>query len=136
MLWFIVNAVVNFATGEGQLLVFPKGGQTAKGVRYVLDLRTQAEVQYWTNRLAQAKSQGADGLMVKANYSLSKGYPNRKEITTKVEIIPVGGQITHFLRLTEAIKGDNVTEFRKGQGGAISTIPTDTNSVNISSIPS
>ena len=136
-MWFIINAVVNFATGEGQLLVFPKGGQTTKGVRYVLDLRTQAEVQYWTNRLAQAKSQGADGLMVKAMYSVSeKGYANKKEITTKGGVIPPGGQITYYLRLTEGIKGENVGDFRKGQGGAISTIPTDPVNPTISSIPS
>ena len=138
MLWFIINAVVNFATtGEGQLLVFPKGGQTAKGVRYVLDLKKAEEVQYWTNRLAQAKTQGADGLMVKAKYSVSeKGYPNRKEITTKNGVIPPGGQVTYYVRLTEEIKAANVTEFRKGQGGAISTIPTDNPVTPISSIPS
>ena len=133
MLWFIINAVISFATGEGQLLVFPKGGETRKGVRYVLDLKSQAEVQYWTNRLAQAKSQGADGLMVKTMFEVSKGYPNKKEIATKGGVIPVGGQVTHFLRLTEGIKAANVSEFKKGQGGAISTIPTDP---DISSIPS
>jgi hypothetical protein len=133
MSWFIVNLVIGFANGEGQLLVFPKAGNTATNVKYVLSLKTQAEVQYWTNRFAQAKANGASGLMVKANFTISeRGYVNNKSFTKNGKVVGVGEETTYYIRLSEGIKSSNVTDFVKGQG-RISALPEDD---AISSIPS
>jgi hypothetical protein len=134
MSWFIVNLVVSFATGEGQLLVFPKGAETKKGVKYVLSLKNSAEVAYWSNRFIEAKTAGANGLMVKVAFELSKGYPNKTAFVKNGVTIGVGEEVTHFLRLTEGIKASNVTNYVKGQG-RVSALPTDDGDT-ISSIPS
>ena len=134
MSWFIINLVVSFANGEGQLLVFPKGGKMEKGVKYVLSLKSQAEVAYWSNRFLQAKANGASGLMVKVAFELSKGYPNKTAFVKNGVTVGVGEEVTHYIRLTEGIKASNVTDFVKGEG-RISSIPTNDGEV-ISSLPS
>ena len=124
-MWFIINFVVAFATGEGQLLVWPKGHEK-EGVKYVVSLRSQAEVRYWTNRFAKAKANGADALKVTANFEISeKGYPNKKAFTTKSgKFVNVGEEITYYITLKETLKGEDIVDFKKGEG-RISTLPED-----------
>lgn len=131
MPWFIINAVIDFGT-SGQFLLFPQGG--VKGRKYVMDVKTPAEIAYWKDRLAQAKDNGATGIRIEAEFSVSeKGYPNKKEIPTKNGVIPVGAQITHYVKLTGVIKADNVTDHYKS--ASVSTIPTDDDNT-VSTIPS
>ena len=105
MSWFIINLVVGFASGEGQLLVFPKNGKMEKGVKYVLSLKTAEEVAYWSNKLQEAKTNGASGLMVKVAFTVSdRGYVNTKAFVKNGVTVKAGDEMTYYVRLTEGIK--------------------------------
>jgi hypothetical protein len=137
MLWFIVNFVVAFATGDGQLLVWPENAEKKEDVKYVLQLKGQEEVRYWTNRFAKAKAEGANGLKVKAGFKVGDtGYPNKKAFTTKAgRFVGVGEQMTYFVEFTSGFTAEDVENWVKGEG-RMSALPTDAQTDRISAIPS